>query len=166
MLRSQVKGSLHLSLADFLPAGSDAPIGLFCITAKPLLPEKPMDEKSYEYLMLHALCARLAEATAEWMHGKLRELCQKAVPDAPIQIIRPAIGYPICPDHSLKRTLFDITDAERKLGISLNESYSITPSTTVCGLFVMHPQARYFTVGRIGDDQQADYQRRKDALRQ
>ena len=77
------------------------------------------------------------------------------------KVIRPAFGYASCPDHSLKRILFDRIPAEKQLGVTLNDHYSITPSTTICGLFICHPEARYFTVGRIDDEQQADYMRRK-----
>ena len=131
MPRNRVKGGKYRSLSDFLPKDYDVPVGLFCLTTS-----APHDTKTYEGLMHHALSARVVEATAEWME-------QRLVAATGQRIIRPAIGYPLCPDHSLKRVLFDMTDAERVLGVSLTENYSILPSTTVCGLVISHPEACY-----------------------
>ena len=102
--------------------------------------------------MSHALCARLAEASAEWWQQQLYS-------NAPA--LRVAFGYATCPDHSLKRIVFDVLDAERQLDIVLTSHYSIQPSTAICGLFVSHPKARYFPVGRIDTTQLADYCRRR-----
>ena len=131
MPRNRVKGGKYRSLSDFLPKDYDVPVGLFCLTTS-----APHDTKTYEGLMHHALSARVVEATAEWME-------QRLVAATGQKIIRPAIGYPLCPDHSLKRVLFDMTDAERVLGVSLTENYSILPSATVCGLVISHPEACY-----------------------
>lgn len=131
MPRNRVKGGKYRSLSDFLPKEYDVPVGLFCLTTS-----APHDTKTYEGLMHHALSARVVEATAEWME-------QRLVAATGQRIIRPAIGYPLCPDHSLKRVLFDMTDAERVLGVSLTENYSILPSATVCGLVISHPKACY-----------------------
>ena len=76
-------------------------------------------------------------------------------------MLRVAFGYATCPDHSLKRIVIDRLDAERQLGITLTDHYSIQPSTSICGLFICHPEARYFPVGRIDRDQLADYCRRR-----
>ena len=104
--------------------------------------------------MSHALCARLAEAATEWLqHSSL------ITPSS--SLLRVAFGYATCPDHSLKRIVFDILDAERQLGITLTDHYSIQPSTAICGLFICHPEARYFPVGRIDETQLADYCRRR-----
>ena len=75
--------------------------------------------------------------------------------------IRPAPGYPACPDHTEKRTLFDLLEVERRAGIVLTESYAMIPASSVCGLYFSHPEARYFAVGKIGKDQAADYAERK-----
>lgn len=137
MQRNLIKGSDHRSLVDFLPADRSVPVGLFCITADTTDPSGKHDHTSYEGLMTHALCARIVEAAAEWIDSQI---------DVGIKRIRPAIGYPICPDHALKKTLFQMTGAEEKLGVALTESYAIQPSTTICGFFIAHPDAHYFGV--------------------
>ena len=103
--------------------------------------------------MMHALCARLAEAGAEWLQGS-----GFRVQDSGLRV---AFGYATCPDHSLKRIVFDRLDAEQKMDITLTDHYSIVPSTSVCGLFIYHPEAKYFPVGRIDREQLADYCRRR-----
>ena len=107
--------------------------------------------------MSHAICARLAEAAAEWLHRQLF---------ADRHAIRAAFGYPSCPDHSLKRIVIDRLQAEQQLGIELTDHYSILPSTAICGLFIVHPDARYFTVGRIDREQLDDYCRRRGITRE
>ncbi len=72
-------------------------------------------------------------------------------------MIRPAFGYSACPDHSLKKDVFDLLDAPVKIGVSLTSSYAINPTTSLCGMLIAHPQARYFSIGKIGADQLADY---------
>ena len=153
MLRSQSEMGRFQSLADFLPTDHSVPVGLFCATARPTSDAPATD---YEGLMTHVLCARLSEAAAEWMHRHI----ERQLAGTPLKLIRPAIGYPVCPDHTLKRILFSMTEAERWLGVTLTESNAIQPSTTVCGLFIAHPEAHYFSVGRVGDDQQKDYEER------
>jgi len=119
--------------------------------------------------MVKALADRLAEASAEWLHATARAdwgygTQEQLSPDDLIaeryRGIRPAFGYPACPDHSEKDTLFTLLQADRA-GLSLTESYAMTPAASVSGLYFSHPQARYFTVGRIGRDQVEDYARRK-----
>jgi 5-methyltetrahydrofolate--homocysteine methyltransferase len=150
MLRSQSTAGHHLCLSDFFDEHEPSPLGLFTIVARPK--EQPSDEA--ERLMSHALCARLAEAATEWLqHSSL------ITPSS--SLLRVAFGYATCPDHSLKRIVFDILDAERQLGITLTDHYSIQPSTAICGLFICHPEARYFPVGRIDETQLADYCRRR-----
>ncbi len=151
MLRSQTRSNNCLSLVDFLPSEGSVPVGLFCVTTR----DKKHDHcdcKTYPALMRQAICARLAEAAAVWIeehiYGKRH-------------VIRPAFGYPACPDHSLKRELFEMTSAEKLLGVTLTENYAIKPSTTICGLFIAHPEARYFSIGRIDEEQLADYARRR-----
>ena len=147
MLRSQSATSHFLCLADFFDSELPSPIRLFTIVCQPK--EQPADEG--ERLMCHAICARLAEACAEHIAR------QDALPTA----LRVAFGYATCPDHSLKRIVFDLLDAERLLGATLTDHYSIQPSTAICGMFITHPEARYFAVGRIDKDQLADYCQRR-----
>ena len=147
MLRSQSAIGHYQCLADYYDEQCPTPLGLFTIVARPK--EQPADEA--ERLMNHALCARLAEACAE----KLSTLNSK------LSTLRVAFGYATCPDHSLKRIVFDILEAEDKLNITLTDHYSIRPSTAICGLFICHPDAHYFPVGRIDEDQLADYCQRR-----
>ncbi len=137
MLRSQSVSGHFLCLADYFDEQQPSPIGLFTVVARPV--RELADDA--ERLMCHALCARLAEAAAEGLGVGLRV----------------AFGYATCPDHSLKRIVFDRLDAEQQLGITLTDHYSIQPSTSVCGLFICHPEARYFPVGRIDRTQLTDY---------
>ena len=147
MLRSQSAIGHYLCLSDYYDEQCPTPLGLFTIVARPK--EQPADEA--ERLMNHALCARLAEACAE----KLSTLNSK------LSTLRVAFGYATCPDHSLKRIVIDILEAEDKLNITLTDHYSIRPSTAICGLFICHPDAHYFPVGRIDEDQLADYCQRR-----
>ncbi len=118
--------------------------------------------------MVRALADRLAEAFAEWLHEQARHewyaprerLSGDALIRERFRGIRPAYGYPACPDHSEKQTLMTLLEAER-VGIGLTESFAMTPPPSVSGLYLGHPQARYFSVGRIGRDQVEDYARRK-----
>lgn len=148
MLRSQSAAYHYHCLADFFDEQQPSPIGLFVVTARPL--QEPDGEE--ERLMTHALCARLAEAAAEWLQSSM---------DNGQWTMRFAFGYASCPDHSLKRIVFDRLGAEKKLNVSLTDHYSIVPSTSVCGLFINHPEATYFPVGRIDREQLADYCQRR-----
>jgi len=148
MLRSQSAAYHYRCLADFFDEQQTSPVGLFVVTARPL--QEPANEE--ERLMVHALCARLAEAGAEWLQSSMVNGQYS---------IRVALGYATCPDHSLKRIVFDLLDAERQLGITLTDHYSIQPSTSVCGLFIWHPEAKYFPVGRIDREQLTDYCQRR-----
>ena len=153
MLRSQSETGGFRSLADYYSPVCPTPLGMFCVVAedkqKPCCDHGP----SYDRLMSHALCARLAEACVEWLQQKVY---------GQGHVIRPAFGYATCPDHSLKRIVFDRLNAEERLGISLTAGYSIVPSTSVCGLFISHQEAAYFPVGQIDRDQLTDYCRRRD----
>ena len=152
MLRSQRATAPHRCLADYFDEHQSSPLGLFTIVCRPKV--EPDDEG--ERLMSHALCARLTEACAEWLQQTyLSPLTSHFSP------LRVAFGYATCPDHSLKRIVFDVLDAERQLGITLTDHYSIQPSTAICGFFICHPEARYFSVGRIDEDQLADYCQRR-----
>jgi len=127
------------------------------------------DRDDYRAIIVRALADRLAEAFAEWLHETARRewyapeerLSGAELIGERFRGIRPAHGYPACPDHSEKRTLFALLDAERA-GIGLTETYAMTPPPSVSGLYFGHPQARYFSVGRIGRDQVADYAARKE----
>jgi 5-methyltetrahydrofolate--homocysteine methyltransferase len=130
-------------------------LGLFTIVAR--TKEQPADEA--ERLMSHAICGRLAEACAEWLTHDAE--CHDAIATNPKSPLRVAFGYATCPDHSLKRIVFDLLDAERLLDITLTDHYSIRPSTSICGLFICHPDAHYFPVGRIDEVQLADYCQRR-----
>ena len=155
MLRSQSQTGHYLCLADYFNERQPSPIGLFTVVARPVV--QPADDA--ERLMSHALCARLAEAAAEWLQHSTVKECSMV--NGPWSMLRVAFGYATCPDHSLKRIVFDRLDAEQQLGITLTDHYSIQPSTAVCGLFICHPGARYFPVGRIDKAQFDDYCQRR-----
>lgn len=161
----------YLSLADFVaPEGHEDYLGAFAVTAglgigMPLARfEKASDD--YSSIMVKALADRLAEAAAERIHELARIHCgfgtdEGLTKDDLIREryrgIRPAPGYPACPDHRQKRTLFDLLDAEGRTGIELTESFAMLPAASVSGFYFNHPSARYFSVGRIGPDQVADF---------
>jgi 5-methyltetrahydrofolate--homocysteine methyltransferase len=158
------------SLADFVAPEGDH-VGAFAVSihgAEELAGRYEGEHDDYRSIMVKALADRLAEAFAEWLHLEARRLWYE--PDAaPTQEelraerfrgIRPAFGYPACPDHSEKRRLFDLLDAAG-VGIGLTESFAMTPAASVSGMYFGHPEARYFAVGRIGRDQVEDYAVRK-----
>jgi 5-methyltetrahydrofolate--homocysteine methyltransferase len=128
----------------------------------------------YSAIMTKALADRLAEAFAEYLHkqariawgfGRDEQLSNTDLIREKYRGIRPAAGYPACPDHAEKRTLFDLLDAENNAGIKLTESFAMHPGASVSGLYFSHPQARYFGVGQIGRDQVIDYAaRRREAV--
>jgi 5-methyltetrahydrofolate--homocysteine methyltransferase len=118
--------------------------------------------------MVKALADRLAEAFAESLHEQVRrewyeageELSKDELVGEKFRGIRPAFGYPACPDHTEKRKLFDVLEAHRA-GLDLTESFAMTPAAAVSGIYLASPQARYFSVGRLGRDQVEDYAARK-----
>ena len=122
--------------------------------------------------MVKALADRLAEAFAEQMHQRVRqefwgyspaeEFTNQELIKEKYQGIRPAPGYPACPDHTEKSTLFKLLDAELKAGISLTEHYAMWPAASVSGYYFSHPQSKYFGVGKINKDQVEDYAARKE----
>ena len=179
MLRQQepiADGRPNRSLADFIaPKESLAPdyLGAFAVTAGIGADElaKAFERKhdDYDAIIVKALADRLAEAFAEYLHAQARQdwgyaAGEKLSADELIaekyRGIRPAFGYPACPDHSPKRTLFTLLDAPA-VGITLTESCAMMPPASVSGLYLSHPQAKYFNIGRIGRDQLADYARRQ-----
>jgi 5-methyltetrahydrofolate--homocysteine methyltransferase len=169
----------NLALADFVaPAGAlvEDHVGAFAVTTGHGEPERAAvferDNDDYNRILFSALCDRLAEAFAERMHELVRrelwgyaageqlstaELVSERYPG-----IRPAPGYGCQPDHTEKGTIFTLLDAAANAGIELTESYAMNPGSSVSGLYLAHPQARYFGVGRIGTDQLEDYAARKD----
>ena len=181
-LRQQVKkaeNQPNLSLADFIqPADSEnqAPdyLGSFAVSVHGLEPHIKTFEANhddYNKIMLQALADRLAEAFAEWLHLKVRTdfwgyaKNEQLKPDELIKEqytgIRPAPGYPACPDHTEKYKLFDLLNATQNAGIGLTESLAMYPASSVCGWYFSHPQSQYFGVGKISQDQLQDYAIRK-----
>jgi len=178
MLRQQEApgvGMPNLSLADFVAtreSGVPDYLGLFAVTAglgaDELVRKYEREHDVYHAIMVKALADRLAEAFAEYLHAQVRQDWgyAKAERLSPEQLaaekyrgIRPAFGYPACPDHSEKRRLFDVLDA-KMIGMALTETFAMTPAASVSGMYFSPPQARYFTVGRVGRDQIEDYARR------
>ena len=163
-------GRPNRCLADYVaPAGDH--VGAFAVTihgADELAAQYEAAHDDYQAIIVKALADRLAEAFAEWLHLQVRRawyaphehLSTDELIRERFRGIRPAFGYPACPDHSEKAKLFALLGAE-SAGLGLTESYAMTPAAAVSGLYLAHPQARYFAVGRIGDDQLADYARRK-----
>jgi 5-methyltetrahydrofolate--homocysteine methyltransferase len=177
MLRQQetvADGKPNLSLADFVadrssPA-SDS-IGAFAVTAglgaEDLAGSFERSLDDYSAIIVKALADRLAEAFAAYLHATVRRewgIDERLSPEDVLaerhRGIRPGFGYPACPDHSEKFKLFDLLDAPA-VGINLTEHAAMTPAASVSGLYFAHPQAHYFTVGRLGEDQIASYARRK-----
>jgi 5-methyltetrahydrofolate--homocysteine methyltransferase len=161
-------------LADFLAPIESARtdwLGGFAVTAglgaDALAQERERAHDDYGAIMIKALADRLAEAFAEWLHERVRrewyapdeQLSLEQLIDEQYRGIRPALGYPACPDHTGKRTLLALLAAD-EVGIGLTESGAMTPAASVSGLYFAHPRARYFSVGRLGRDQVEDYARR------
>jgi 5-methyltetrahydrofolate--homocysteine methyltransferase len=171
-------GRPNVCLSDFVApkeSGITDHIGAFVVTTGLGLDElcASLEEKLDDYgsIMAKALADRLAEAFAERLHERVRrDLWGYEVGDGQSHAdlvsenysgIRPAPGYPACPDHTEKSTLFSLLDAERHTGVSLTESYAMLPGASVSGWYFAHPEAQYFGLGRIGKDQVADYADRK-----
>jgi 5-methyltetrahydrofolate--homocysteine methyltransferase len=162
------------SLADFVaPAetGLSDHVGAFAVAvagADELSASYEAEHDDYQAIIVKALADRLAEACAEWLHEQARRewyapgehLGNEDLIGERFRGIRPAFGYPACPDHSQKRALFDLLGAE-SLGMQLTETFATLPAASVSGIYLGHPQSRYFAVGRIGRDQVEDYAARK-----
>jgi 5-methyltetrahydrofolate--homocysteine methyltransferase len=169
MLRQQTAkpaGRPNRCLADYLAPGGDH-IGGFAVAihgAEELAAGFEARQDDYKAIMVKALADRLAEASAEHIHLQARRAWFEPDADPPVEDlhaerfrgIRPALGYPASPDHSQKQALFALLDAGQ-IGMSLTESFAMTPAASVSGLLFAHPASRYFTVGRIGRDQAEDY---------
>uniref|UniRef100_UPI0040481E6A methionine synthase n=4 Tax=Roseivirga sp. TaxID=1964215 RepID=UPI0040481E6A len=180
-LRQQGKkgdGIPNMSLADFVaPKSSNKRdyIGGFAVTAgvgiEPLIEKYEKEHDDYNSIMVKAVADRLAEAFAELMHAKVRRelwgyaknenLDNESLIKEDYQGIRPAPGYPACPDHTEKAILFDLLEVERNTGITLTESFAMYPASSVSGFYFMHEEAKYFGLGKIEKDQVQDYAKRK-----
>ena len=179
MLRQQdeiADGRPNRSLADFVaPRSSGAPdyVGAFAVTAglgaEQLAKKLEAEGNDYDAIMVKALADRLAEAFAEYLHAQARrdwgygaeeKLTNDELIGEAYRGIRPAFGYPACPDHTEKRELFRLLDAPA-VGIELTESCAMWPAASVSGIYLSHPEAKYFNVGRIGRDQAEAYAKRK-----
>ncbi len=179
-LRQQMnkgEGKPNLALADFIApkdSGLTDYIGGFAVTAgiglDTLCARFEKDHDDYQSIMAKALADRLAEAFAELMHRKAREffgygktenLSNDDLIEEKYRGIRPAPGYPACPDHTEKRTLWKLLDVEKNAGITLTESCAMWPASSVSGLYFAHPESQYFAVGKLGRDQVIDYALRK-----
>lgn len=179
MLRQQTKKAASVpqrSLADYVaPRGENDWMGAFVVTAghgvDELCEQYERDNDDFSSIMVKAIADRLAEAAAEWLHAKVRrELWGYAANEVltnddlvaeQYQGIRPAPGYPACPDHTEKAKLFAMLQAEHRTGTHLTESFAMTPASSVSGWYFGHPEAKYFAVGKIGRDQVEDYAVRK-----
>jgi 5-methyltetrahydrofolate--homocysteine methyltransferase len=176
--RAMEQGNANQCLADFVaPRDSGAAdwLGAFAVTAGLGIDahvaafERAHDD--YNAILLKALADRFAEAGAEYLHARVRRDWWGYAADESLdaegliaeryQGIRPAPGYPACPDHTEKTTLWGLLDVEERTGISLSESFAMLPAASVSGWYFGHPEARYFSVGKIGRDQAEDYARRK-----
>lgn len=180
-LRQQLrkkKGIPHLALADFVAprsSGIQDYIGCFCVTAgfgtEELARKYEAELDDYSAIMVKALADRLAEAFAEYLHREIRtdywgyagseSLSNEDLIREAYKGIRPAPGYPACPDHLEKKTIWEILNVEETIGVKLTESFAMWPAASVSGYYFAHPQARYFGVGKIAQDQLEDYANRK-----
>jgi 5-methyltetrahydrofolate--homocysteine methyltransferase len=179
-LRQQTKkatGEPNYALADFVaPKSSGAAdyIGAFVVSSgeglEAICARFEKDHDDYNSIMSKVLADRLAEAMAEYVHKRVRgewgygakeSLSVDDLIQERYRGIRPAPGYPASPDHTEKQTLFQLLNAEENSGVRLTENFAMTPASSVCGLYISHPDAKYFSVGKINKDQVLDYQIRK-----
>ncbi|MGE5437836.1 MAG: vitamin B12 dependent-methionine synthase activation domain-containing protein, partial [Syntrophothermus sp.] len=180
-LRSQaqkVSDVPNLALADFIApkdSGVNDYIGMFAVTAgvgiEKMIDEFRANNDEYNVIMIKSIADRLAEAFAEHLHQLTRKKYWGYAEDETLSNedlikekyigIRPAPGYPAQPDHTEKRTIFEVLQPEKNAGISLTESLAMYPAAAVSGLIFANPESRYFNVGKIGKDQVVDYHKRK-----
>jgi len=181
MMRQQIKkkdDQPYYSLADFIAPideGLNDHIGGFVVSVQgamqKMLDEYEKDHDDYKIIMLKAIADRLVEALAEYMHQKVRteswgyakneKLENNDLISEAYQGIRPAPGYPACPDHTEKITLFNLLDAEKAIDVSLTETLSMFPAASVSGWYFANSEARYFGISKIGEDQLTDLCERK-----
>jgi 5-methyltetrahydrofolate--homocysteine methyltransferase len=173
------RGGPYYSLSDFIApidTGVNDHLGAFCVTTGHGIEERVdryrKANDDYSAIMIQALADRLAEAFAESLHERVRRewgygldesLSKEELIREKYRGIRPAPGYPACPDHTEKRTLFNLMDIQERIGVSLTDSYAMLPPSSVSGLYFAHPDAQYFAIAKIGPDQVADYAKRKRA---
>ncbi len=179
-LRQQIEkgdGTPNWCLADFIAPKTGAQpdyIGAFAVTSghglNAIVEKFKAEHDDYNAILAEAIADRLAEAFAEYLHkrvrdewgfGKLEKLTTADLIEEKYRGIRPAAGYPACPDHTEKGILWDLLDVEKHAGIKLTESYAMWPGSSVSGLYFAHPESKYFAVGKLGKDQVADYAQRK-----
>jgi 5-methyltetrahydrofolate--homocysteine methyltransferase len=179
MLRTQRKmleaDSSNPSLADFVAPQNDY-VGAFCVTAglglDELCKKFEAEHDDYQGILIRSLADRLAEACAEWMHLRVRRefwgyqalenLSTEELIRENYRGIRPAPGYSACPDHTEKSKLFKLLNVEENIGVKLTHSMAMTPTASVSGWYFSHPDAKYFNVGKIQEDQLQDYAKRKN----
>ena len=175
---SKAAGRYNFCLADFVApkeTGIKDHLGAFAVTTgigvEALARRFEQDHDDYQSIMVKALADRLVEALAEQMHQRVRQQFwgyasseaftnDDLIAEAYVGI-RPAPGYPACPDHTEKRILFDLLQVEDQIGVELTENFAMTPAASISGWYFSHPDTRYFGLGRIGSDQVADYAQRK-----
>ncbi|AWA29637.1 methionine synthase [Flavobacterium magnum] len=174
----KTKGATNLALADFIApkaSGKKDYIGAFCVTTgfgvDEWAAEFERDLDDYNAIMVKALADRLAEAFAEYLHEQVRtewwgyaageSLSKEALIEEEYRGIRPAPGYPACPDHLEKPTIWKLLDVEKNIGVTLTESMAMWPAASVSGYYFAHPQSKYFGLGKITDDQVQDYAKRR-----
>lgn len=182
MLRQQAKkrsGQPNKSLVDYVAPASTGfadYMGGFAVTTgigiEKLVAHHEKNHDDYNVIMVKAIADRLAEAFAELMHERVRKEFWGYAPDESFnneelikeqyQGIRPAPGYPACPDHTEKRTLFDLLEVEKNTGIELTESFAMYPASSVSGFYFAHPESSYFAIGKIEEDQVRNYAERKN----
>ena len=173
----KAKDKPYFALADFVaPKGIDDYVGCFCVTAgfgsDALAKRFEENNDMYNNIMVKALADRLAEAFAEYLHKKVRiehwgyqpdeQFSNEALIQEKYCGIRPAPGYPACPDHLEKNTIWDILDVSNAIGVTLTESLAMWPAASVSGYYFAHPEARYFGLGKIEKDQLIDYSQRRN----
>ena len=171
-------GRPNLALADFIAptsTGKKDYIGCFCVSAgfgtQELATAFEKDHDDYNSIMIKALADRLAEALAEYLHKEVRVdhwgyaskevLTNKELIGEKYKGIRPAPGYPACPDHLEKETIWDVLKVEEHIGVTLTESLAMWPAASVSGYYFANPEARYFGLGKIKNDQVEDFAKRK-----
>jgi 5-methyltetrahydrofolate--homocysteine methyltransferase len=169
--------SAYYCLSDFIApknSGVNDYLGMFAVTmgydVEKLAQKYEAEHDDYTAIMVKALGDRFAEACTEWLHenarlhwayGKNESLKKEDLIAEKYQGIRPAPGYPACPDHTEKRKIWTLLEAEKNIGASLTENCAINPPSSVSGYYFSHPQARYFMVGKVGLDQIENYAQRK-----
>jgi 5-methyltetrahydrofolate--homocysteine methyltransferase len=176
--QARPEGKPNYCLSDFIApkdSGVADYVGAFAVTAglgiERKLAEFAAQHDDYNAILLKALADRLAEAFAEHLHQRVRReywgyaadetLSNEELIAEKYRGIRPAAGYPACPDHTEKGPLFALLEAEKHTGMALTESFAMHPAASVSGFYLAHPEARYFAVTKIGRDQLEDYARRK-----